>query len=95
MAIYAYATFVVGIAMVAFLVFLLGYAYSYVAAVGYKVSIDTGTNSTETDPNIAGSTGYFLNNFWAYITIPLSLIVLGWWLLSYIQKKGGQVYGEV
>jgi hypothetical protein len=81
--------------LIAFLVFILGYAYSYVQAIGYKTSIDLRTNSTEVDPDVPYSVGWFFSNFWAYIAAPFFLIVLGLWLVVYSQKKGGQVYDEV
>jgi len=88
-ALYPYGTFIIGVGLIAFLGFVMSYAFGYIAAIGYKTSIDLGTNSTETEA---------VNTFFNYVSlwIPIfMLIVLGIWVIVYTQKKGGQVYGEL
>jgi hypothetical protein len=94
MALYAYGTFLIGICLIGFLCFILGWAYSYISAVCSKATIDLGTNSPDIDPNVQYSVGWWFNAFWTYIAIPLFLLVLGYWVVNYLHRKGQQVYGE-
>lgn len=89
MALFAYGTFIIGICGIAFLGFILSYAYSYVDAISYQTSMNLGTNSTETE-----AVGTFFNYTSAWLGI-FMLIVLGFWVIVYSQRKGGQVYDEV
>lgn len=88
MSLYGYGTFIITICAIAFLGFILGYAYEYIAAIGYKVSIDLGTADSEVE---------FVKNSFSFVAtyiVIAMLIVLVYWLLVHSQKKGVQIYGE-
>jgi len=89
MALYAYGTFLIGICLIAFLGFIVSYSASYMIAIGQKTDLDMGVNDAETDLVYASFTSIF-----GYLSV-FMFIILGLWLIVYIQRKGGQIYGEI
>jgi len=85
MGLYAFGTFLIGTALIAFFCFFLSWIYGCVSTTSYVIGLQLGTNSAETE-----LVKTFFDTTSAYIGI-FMFIVLGFWAIVYSQKKGVQV----